>query len=278
MKICGIYKIMNIITEHVYIGSSINIKARLASHASALKNNNHYNSHLQRSWNKYGKENFSTEIIEIVPEEILLIREKYWIDFFKSDIRNFGFNLKSDPFTKRHSEETKQKMSKSHIGKTISRELVEKLRLCNLGRKQSKESISKMLDTKKRLGLFIPGRIKKKYKQKSCQEKCIDCLGKRSSKYCLRCRACSSKRRIGIPTTLGIKRTNESIQKQKNSIRMKNIINGKIIVCIETGEEFLTSIEAGKKFNCHKSNINACLNGKQKTSRGHSFKYKNAII
>ena len=59
----GIYKISNIINNKVYIGQSIDIQRRFSEHMRELNNNCHYNKHLQASYNKYGREAFSCEIL-----------------------------------------------------------------------------------------------------------------------------------------------------------------------------------------------------------------------
>jgi group I intron endonuclease len=62
MDNCGIYKITNIVNNKCYVGSSINIKNRIYKHFWLLSNNKHYNLHLQKSYNKYGKSNFIYEV------------------------------------------------------------------------------------------------------------------------------------------------------------------------------------------------------------------------
>ena len=59
----GIYKISNIINNKVYVGQSIDIQRRFSEHMRELNNNCHYNKHLQASYNKYGREAFSYEIL-----------------------------------------------------------------------------------------------------------------------------------------------------------------------------------------------------------------------
>ena len=71
----GVYKITNIITNKFYIGSSNNIQDRLKRHFRELKNNRHPNKHLQASYNKYGKENFITNILEEC--EDIISKEQY---------------------------------------------------------------------------------------------------------------------------------------------------------------------------------------------------------
>ena len=60
----GVYKITNLVNGKVYIGSSVNIKSRKWKHFYSLSHNKHQNQHLQRAYNKYGKENFSFEILK----------------------------------------------------------------------------------------------------------------------------------------------------------------------------------------------------------------------
>ena len=55
----GIYMIRNLSNNKVYIGQSTNINRRWNDHKMKLKNNIHYNEHLQKSYNKYGEKFFS---------------------------------------------------------------------------------------------------------------------------------------------------------------------------------------------------------------------------
>lgn len=56
----GLYKIVNSVNEHYYIGSTKNLKYRwLKGHRYTLRNNTHCNIRLQRAWNKYGESAFS---------------------------------------------------------------------------------------------------------------------------------------------------------------------------------------------------------------------------
>ena len=50
-------------------------------------------------------------------------------------------------------------------------------------------------------------------------------------------------------------------------------INGKKVICIETGKIFNSLKEAGEHIGVHKSAISACVRGKQKTSGGFHWKY-----
>jgi group I intron endonuclease len=90
-KISAIYAI---ITDdmRVYIGSSRNVFSRFTNHITSLKNNHHHNSYLQRYVNKYGIDNITLCILEFVDEELLAEKEQYYINFFESENKDYGFN------------------------------------------------------------------------------------------------------------------------------------------------------------------------------------------
>ena len=83
-----IYKITNKINNKVYIGKTIrSLDVRFKEHLrdSAIKD-----SKLYRAIRKYGKENFSIELIEEVEEESLSERERFWIK--ENDSYYHGYN------------------------------------------------------------------------------------------------------------------------------------------------------------------------------------------
>jgi group I intron endonuclease len=114
----GIYAIINRINNKNYVGSSKNIEHRIREHKSSLKKGNHYNSHLQHSYNKYGEEAFIFQQLEIVDDiEQRLVREELWINKTNSFISGYNKCCKPTKTTLgfKHSEET----SKSEISMTI---------------------------------------------------------------------------------------------------------------------------------------------------------------
>lgn len=66
----GIYSIKNKVNGKIYIGQSTDIIDRLRHHLSELRHNRHSNSYLQRSFNKYGEENFEFDVVEECLETI----------------------------------------------------------------------------------------------------------------------------------------------------------------------------------------------------------------
>ena len=115
MKIIGIYKIENLINGKCYIGQSIDVNRRLIDHKCKLNGNYHYNTHLQRSYNKYKLENFKFELICECEIEKLDEKEKAVILLYNSVI--CGNNSDSGGNSnKTISEETKQLISDKNTG------------------------------------------------------------------------------------------------------------------------------------------------------------------
>jgi group I intron endonuclease len=110
-----IYGIKNTTNGFWYIGQTRNITDRQYRHFLHLKNNKHYNKHLQYAYNKYGKECFEFFILEETNVDMLDIREQSWIKYYKSNNRKFGYNKMSGGGSIGfHSEETKKRMSEIH--------------------------------------------------------------------------------------------------------------------------------------------------------------------
>ena len=108
-----IYKITNIESGKIYIGSSKDI-TRWNSHRTKLNRDAHGNQHLQNSWNLHGEDNFKFEIIEYVDSEKDLIpREQYWLDKEGSFNGDVGYNIRKIADRNiglTHSQQTKDKL------------------------------------------------------------------------------------------------------------------------------------------------------------------------
>ena len=152
-KMKGVYKITNTKTNKVYIGSSVNIGSRWSDHKYSLRRNKHYSTHLQESWNKYGEDSFTFEVIEEVQNaDDLRIREQHYIDTEKPFLRDRGFNCfpsASGGLGYKHSEESKRKIGEAHKGKTISEETRRKMSEAHKGIKLSEEHKRKMSEARK---------------------------------------------------------------------------------------------------------------------------------
>lgn len=150
----GIYKIINKINGKMYIGSAVDIQKRWIKHKSDLRKNKHHSKKLQNSWNKYGEQNFIFEIVEECEKnkDLLLSKESYYFILYDTVKNGYNCAIKagSPMFGKKHSEETKKKISKSNKGRKHSEETREKLKKRNLnnkynfGKKHSPETIEKI--------------------------------------------------------------------------------------------------------------------------------------
>lgn len=152
----GIYKIISLINNKVYIGSSSNIENRIIYHLQDFKRENHHNQHLQNTYNKYGKENLQFEVIELCDLKDCYIKEIYWSNFFDSFNPEKGYNIgvisangiKSGSL----SNETKEKMYKTRKenaekkGYYHSEETKRKIGIKSKGRKHTPQTIKKIKD------------------------------------------------------------------------------------------------------------------------------------
>lgn len=81
---CGVYAILCLANDKLYIGSSVNIEHRLRSHWDALQKNIHQ-SHLQAAYNKYGENTFVATILEECDKKMIKKVEQKWIDAYEWD-------------------------------------------------------------------------------------------------------------------------------------------------------------------------------------------------
>ena len=150
-----IYLIKNLINKKKYIGQTIDFEKRKNRHVWELNNERHDNKYLERSWHKYGQENFKFKIIESdISLELLNIKEKFYIN--KYNTFDNGYNLTKGGKGKRGfevSKETKEKMREASKGFTMSEKQKEKISKTKTGTtlsKKTKRKISKSLIGNKR--------------------------------------------------------------------------------------------------------------------------------
>lgn len=81
----GIYKITCIKTGEIYIGKSVDIKSRFQQHCkSAFNCGTIAHSLLHTKMKQYGIENFTFEVVEKCPKDLLSNREKFYINFYQT--------------------------------------------------------------------------------------------------------------------------------------------------------------------------------------------------
>ena len=106
----GVYLFINNITNKLYVGSSIVLSKRMASHFYHANSSKDTNIILYRAMRKYKLENFSLAILEFCSPDIIACSdlEKKWIDLYKPDYNVLKIPGSSSGF--RHSIETINKL------------------------------------------------------------------------------------------------------------------------------------------------------------------------
>jgi group I intron endonuclease len=88
-----VYKIINMINKKIYIGKSNNVKKRWREHIS-YSNNKSHNYPISNAIRKYGKNNFSIEIVgEFLCEQKAYDIEIECIYYYNSMDKNIGYNI-----------------------------------------------------------------------------------------------------------------------------------------------------------------------------------------
>ena len=94
LKKTGVYKIVNLINNKIYIGStSQSFEKRFKQHYAELQKSNHKNGHLQAAWNKYGEEAFEFCIIEVCLQKDCLLKEQEYMDRLYCTDKQKGYNI-----------------------------------------------------------------------------------------------------------------------------------------------------------------------------------------
>lgn len=121
MKISGVYKITNTITNDSYIGSSKNIKQRWAHHKCPSEWKKHPNSSLYKDIMKYSVDKFDFQILANVEPDQLKESEQQFIEMLKPTYNNRradGWDIEK---IKKYKKEYQQKYQQSEKGKEANR-------------------------------------------------------------------------------------------------------------------------------------------------------------
>lgn len=156
-----IYKVTNIVNGKIYIGqTSRTLSRRKIEHINQAQNNSRNCRYFHSALLKYGFDNFTWEVLCSMDNiESLNLKEVEYIKEYNSFGEN-GYNLcnggnsnvgykHSDETIlkmkqRRHSENSKSKLSLAHFGKVLSESTKDKIRQINIGKKASVETKSKM--------------------------------------------------------------------------------------------------------------------------------------
>lgn len=131
----SIYRFKNKINGKVYIGQTIvPVRKRLIQHVTFSRPwTKCHKTYFHRALNKYGISNFDFSVIEFCnSQKELDEREKYWITYYKSTNKNYGYNIeiggKNGAIGKKLTEEHKEKLLEANLGKHRKEETKEAIR------------------------------------------------------------------------------------------------------------------------------------------------------
>lgn len=239
MKHYGIiYKITNKINGKVYIGQTIqSLKSRKRDHRNKVDRLS--NLYLYRAFKKYGFAAFEwQEIDQAISKTELDEKEKFYIERFQAVDREYGYNMTCGGEGGKQTEEVRRRIGASNRGRVKSEEERKKLSISLKG-KYTKEKASwwgrKHTDEQKR-------------KISEAQ------LGAKNHMY-------------------GKKASEETRQKKSEAIRGEKHWNHKTVINLDSGEIYVSALEASEKTGVDNSSIGKCCKGLRNSAGGYRWTY-----
>lgn len=267
LEIYGIiYKVTNLVNNKIYIGQTTNsLNIRKTQHISDARNNS--DMLLHKAIRKYGEDAFKWEVIDkAYSKEELNNKEKYWIVYYKSNQKEYGYNCTNggDAFGgkgednywygKRRTEENKKRIS----------ETLKKTR-CEKGNPRAKSVIQ----------LKLNGEFVAEFESAVQAGKSIN----RDSDLINAC--CRQKRHTAYGYLWLYKEnyTEEFVKALVDKCNNRKSRVEKAVVQLDLNGNFIKEYksikEASLETGCNISNITQCCKGKRyKTSKGYKWMYK----
>ncbi len=293
-----IYKYTNVINGKVYIGKT----CQTLSERAGKEGKGYMKCTLfWRAIKKYGWNNFKGEFIEegLLAEEAVK-KETYYIEKYDSTNTTKGYNIREKD-NDVWSEEIRNKLREKNRQRKVSKETIEKIRLANLGRKDSEETKKKKSaalrgrkvskETREKLRKAkLGGKTSEEAKKKQSLAKIGKYAGEKSY-WWGKHRSEETKNKIReshtgmkvkedvknkisntlkgrTPWNKGIKLSEETRNKMKESRQGKLPYNSKRIICIETGVEYCSISKAAELTGIRLGSISYALNKGIKYSAG----------
>lgn len=204
---------------------------------------------------KYGWDNICHKILyENLSKKEAESKEKELIAIYRSDEKNFGYNIQHGGNVGRHSDESKRKISESHKGKQLSTDTKKKLSEMRKGENCYWYGKHRSEDTKIKIG-----------------------DSNRGKKHSEETKIKISKAHKGISFSDDRKKKIGDAQKGKKLTEKtkRNISESRKIpvLCIETNIVYVSISDASEQTNIHLSNIADVCKGKRKTAGGYHWMY-----
>ena len=226
---CGIYRIVNTITNRTYIGSGKNIARRFYLHRWNLNKGSHTNVHLQQSWNKHGESAFVFEGLKKCALDELTTHEQKFLDAYLNhdmpvynkikDVKAIYFGrIPSQAWRnehrlamlgdrngfrgKRHSPESIEKQRVAKRGKILTAEHRAHISAATAGVNHPLFGTKMPDETKKKISDAHVGKTLSEDTKKKISESLIGNSRARGSSHTAEARAAAGRRHLGIPKSL----------------------------------------------------------------------------
>ena len=109
-----VYLWTNLVNEKKYVGSTKNFYNRIQ-----LYKQGRFNPYMKQAINKYGLDNFDITIIEkVLDEQMLTTREQFWIEYYQSYKKEYGYNIcrqAGNSLGCKHTQQTKELLRNKKI-------------------------------------------------------------------------------------------------------------------------------------------------------------------
>lgn len=220
--------------------------------------------YISKAIQKYGWENFSREVLfSGLTQEEASLKEVELIAYHKSNQREFGYNIDGGGINKIVTDETRQRLRESHLGKKSSSETRQKISDALKGRHNPHAGEPLSEYHRQRISEGLKGRIVTEETRQKIRE---GNTGKKMS---------ADSRKKMSDSHKGLKPSPETVAKWKAS-------NQSIMTPVEqldktTGEtiaRFDSTMDAHRSTGVCSSSISACCKGKRKTAGGYIWRYE----
>jgi group I intron endonuclease len=247
----SIYFFQHKINLKVYIGQAMDPKSRFSGHKRAEKmtEENPPIFLFDRAIHKYGIDAFDYYIIEEVEtQNEANLQEKFWIAFFLSNRKEFGYNIDEGGKNSPKSESTRKKMSESAKGKKGT----------NLGRTFSQEWRAKI--SKANTGKKVHNRKFSDEKEKEiCDRYVVDQDSMYKIAKDLGCRRGNIKN-VLIRNDIELRETKSSIANRENGKKRRKLSEEKELeICEKYKEGGISMKDLERKYGCSDSTIKSIL-------------------